>query len=281
MKAVIFPGQGAQYQGMGANLFDQFPDLIAQADSLLGYSIRDLCINDPKQVLNNTLYSQPALYTVNAMSYYEWADRTGEQPSYLAGHSLGEYNALLAAGAFDFVTGLKIVKKRAELMASCSGNYGMAAVLGLPAEETEAVIKDNQLEDLFIANYNTNNQQVISGSISSLQQAEEIFYDNYALNYVMLKVTGAFHSPYMDAASSQFANFLSEFSFKMPTISVIANVTAKPYVARDDIIPNLANHINSPVQWLESVRYLKQKNVKDFIELGGSKILTDMIKHIS
>ncbi len=278
MKAIVFPGQGAQHKGMGADVFDSFPDMVAEADELLGYSIRDFCMNSTEQELSNTKYSQPVMYTINTMFYHELMDKTGQFPDYLAGHSLGEYNALLAAEVFDFQTGLKIVKKRGELMAS-EDSYGMAAVLGLSSEETETIIKDNNLTDLFIANYNTHIQQVISGPITSLKDAEEIFYDNYALKYVILKVSGAFHSPYMNGASSQFKQFLSEIEFKVPKIPVIANVTTKPHKL-DGIVPNLSSHINSPVKWFESIVYLKQKGVKKFMEPGNSTVLNDMIKHI-
>jgi malonyl CoA-acyl carrier protein transacylase len=156
-------------------------------------------MNSSEQQMGETQYAQPSLYIVNAMLYYARIEDTGIKPDYLVGHSLGEYTALLAAEVFNFQTGLKLVKKRGELMSSQAG-YGMAAVMGLLPEEVEQIIIDNHLTDLYIANYNTNNQTVISGSSDKLIIAEKIFYDNFAFNYVRLKVSNAFHSPYMDSA---------------------------------------------------------------------------------
>ena len=142
MLAYLFPGQGSQKKGMGLSLFEHYPELVKEADAILGYSIEDLCLNDPDDLLKQTQYTQPALYVVNALSYLERIKEDGKEPDYVAGHSLGEYDALFAAGVFDFATGLKLAKRRGELMAEAR-NGGMAAVIGMKENEIRKVIEVN------------------------------------------------------------------------------------------------------------------------------------------
>jgi trans-AT polyketide synthase, acyltransferase and oxidoreductase domains len=154
MTTYIFPGQGSQVKGMGADLFSAYPSHIQQADNILGYSIARLCLEDPDNQLNNTNYTQPALYIVNALSYLKKIQEDQTTPNYVAGHSLGEYSALFAAGVFDFETGLKLVQKRGELMHQATGG-GMAAVIGLQNDAVDNVIKQNALSTISIANVNS------------------------------------------------------------------------------------------------------------------------------
>ena len=167
MLAYLFPGQGSQKKGMGLSLFEHYPELVKEADAILGYSIEDLCLNDPDDLLKQTQYTQPALYVVNALSYLERIKEDGKEPDYVAGHSLGEYDALFAAGVFDFATGLKLAKRRGELMAEAR-NGGMAAVIGMKENEIRKVIEENELQQIDIANLNSPNQIVISGPKLSL-----------------------------------------------------------------------------------------------------------------
>lgn len=162
MTTWVFPGQGSQYPGMGKGLFDELKELVSQADGVLGYSIAELCLLDPNGKLKQTEYTQPAIYTVNALHYFKRLMETGKQPDFVAGHSLGEYNALLAAGAFDFATGLQLVQRRARLMSKASGG-AMAAILQIPAEEIAEMLAKAGLVGIDIANYNTPSQTVISG----------------------------------------------------------------------------------------------------------------------
>ncbi|MFV8799531.1 ACP S-malonyltransferase [Yersinia sp. LJYL362] len=276
--AILFPGQGAQRPGMGASLFDIYPKLLAEAEDITEFSIRDFFLNSPADRFSNTLYVQPALYTVNALYYRRYIDQCGTLPQFLAGHSLGEFNALHAAGVFDFETGLHLVKKRALLMSESQGG-GMAAVLGLNAEEVIQVIVENNLFDLTIANINSDLQMVISGPIESIKQAEEIFYDNYAIKYVVLRVSGAFHSTMLNTAAIKFSEYIQSFSFLPPQIPVIANRTASPYTL-SSIIQNLSEHINRPVMWRQSVIYMRAQGVDRFTEMGDSSLLLDMVKNI-
>jgi len=151
MTVFIFPGQGSQIKGMGGTLFNQFKDFTDQANTILGYSIQTLCLEDPQQQLKQTQYTQPALYIVNALTYFKKIQETGQKPTYVAGHSLGEYNALLAAGVFDFETGLKLVKKRGEFMSQV-GEGAMASVSGLTADAIYIILSQYGLTNVVIAN---------------------------------------------------------------------------------------------------------------------------------
>ncbi len=263
---------------MGASVFDVYPELLANAEDIAGFSIRDFFMDSPAERFSDTRYVQPALYTVNALHYRKYLEEGGALPAFLAGHSLGEFNALQAAEVFDFETGLRLVKQRALLMSESHGG-GMAAVLGLNAEEVAQVIADNNLPGLSVANFNSDLQVVISGPIESIRLAEEIFYDNYAIKYVVLKVSGAFHSAMLDTAAMKFADYLREFSFLPPQIPVISNRTASPYTAASTV-KNLAEHINQPVMWRQSVIHMREQGASEFIEMGDTSLLLDMIKNI-
>jgi len=278
MITYLFPGQGAQKAGMGKDLFDHFPKHVKTADKVLGYSIKEICLNGPEDKLSQTNYAQPALYVVNALSYLAEVGRINDEPDFLAGHSLGEYNALFAAKAFDFETGLLLVKKRGELMAQAQ-NGGMAAVVGFTKEQIEEVLQDNKIDTIDIANFNTNEQVVISGKKESIINAQKLFENAGAKMYIVLKVGGAFHSRYMQEASDEFRDFLSGFSFSSLRIPVIANVNALPY-KNEGVLENLANQIRNPVRWLESILYLYNQENMFFKELGEGNILTNMLKKI-
>jgi malonyl CoA-acyl carrier protein transacylase len=225
MRTYMFPGQGSQAKGMGAGLFDEYKEYTQLADSILGYSIKELCVEDPRQELNKTQFTQPALYVVNALSYFKKVERSGK-PDFLAGHSLGEFNALLAAECFDFETGLRLVKKRGELMGKVTGG-GMAAILNATKEQIEATLAQNGLHNVDLANYNTPSQIVISGLADEIMRAQPLFQVGKLL-YYPLNTSGAFHSRFMKAVRDEFAQYLSGFTFAEPKIPVIANVTARP-----------------------------------------------------
>ena len=201
MQLVVFAGQGSQFKGMGQALFKKFPSETAQASATLGYDIQALCTQDPDKQLHLTQYTQPALYVVNALS---WIDKQPSftQVDYLMGHSLGEYNALHAAGAFDFVTGLKLVKERGRLMAAASGG-GMLAVLGMQADSLQEFLKSNQLSQVEIANYNTASQFVLSGDKKQIDQALALL-EKQKIQTIPLNVSAAFHSSYMQSAAKEF-----------------------------------------------------------------------------
>lgn len=279
MITFVFPGQGSQSKGMGGAIFDDFKELTAQADDILGYSIKKLCVEDPDQHLNLTQYTQPALYTVNAFSYLKKLQEGRSEPDYVAGHSLGEYDALFAAGAFEFATGLELVKKRGELMSRASGG-GMAAVVGLYEEQIIEVLTHNNLQNIDLANYNSPTQIVLSGLRKDIEQAKLIFEEVANVQMVvLLKTSAAFHSRYMAEAKKEFEAFVNTFTFLPIKIPVISNVNARPY-KQLEMQQNLINQITHPVKWTESIRYLMGTGEMEFEEIGPGNVLTGLVRRI-
>lgn len=278
MTVYVFPGQGAQSKGMGGTLFDDYREYTQKADAILGYSIKDLCLNDPHNQLADTRYTQVAMYVVNALVYLIKSKQRGSKPDYVAGHSLGEYDALFASGAFDFETGLKLVQKRAELMSQATGG-GMAAVIGLDEEKVKKVLEENNLTEVTAANFNAPVQIVLSGKKEAIENAKPLFEKAGARLYIPLNVSGAFHSKYMEDASREFGQFMESFQFGKLEIPVISNVTARPY-AQEDIKKNLILQITHPVKWTETIRYLMGKGEAEFEEIGHGTVLTGLIKQI-
>jgi malonyl CoA-acyl carrier protein transacylase len=284
MIAFVFPGQGSQKRGMGQGLFDEAPQYAAverDVDRILGYSLRKLCLEDPDNRLKETQFTQPCLYVVNALHYYK-AVSQGARPAYLAGHSLGEYNALLAAGVFDFLTGLRLVQKRGELMSQAK-NGGMAAVIDLGATLVAKVIKENGLASIDVANFNSPSQTVVSGPIEDIRRAGPLFEKGGARIYMPLQVSAAFHSRYMANAAKAFADFLAPMSFAAAKTPVIANVTARPYPtdnASESVKSLLVNQMAHSVQWTQSIRFLIGQGVTQFSEMGPGNALTRLAQQI-
>lgn len=278
MTVYMFPGQGSQTVGMGENLFDQFPALVKKADEVLGYSIKDLCLHDAEKKLNLTQYTQPALFIVNALTYFHKIQQTQTKPHYVLGHSLGEYNALLAAEVFDFETGLRIVQERGKLMGEVRGG-SMAAVVGLNEEKINDIFGKHHLSEVEIANYNTPTQFVLSGLEEQIKQAAPIFSQVEGCLYIPLKVSGAFHSRHMKPLQASFKEFLRDIQFKAPTLPVIANVNAKPYESQH-VSDNLIQQIASPVRWTDSINYLLKLGENDFEEIGPGKVLSGLLRKI-
>ncbi len=276
MSTVVFPGQGAQHKGMGTELFEEFTDLTVIADQVLGYSIRDLCVEDAGNCLNLTQFTQPALYTVNAFHYFHHL-KNHPKPNVLAGHSLGEYCALLAAGAFDFKMGLKLVQKRGELMSQAQ-NGGMLAVIRTTQQQVEQILSQHQLDAIDVANYNSPSQLVLSGEAADVVLAQKAF-DSEGVFCIPLKVSGAFHSRLMKQAARAYQEFLSDFEFLPLKIPVIANVTGLPY-HDDQIKTMLVQQLCSSVQWTNTVRYLMGVNQADVIEVGPGQVLSKLTEEI-
>jgi len=277
MIAYVFPGQGSQVKGMGQDLFDKYPDIIGKADKILGYSLEELCLIDPKRQLGQTQFTQPALYTINVLTYLEAIKIVGRKPDYVAGHSLGEYSALFAAGVFDFETGLRLVKKRGELMGQATGG-GMAAVIGLNESIVEEILRKSGFANVKIANYNSPKQFVISGRIADIDGIAD-FFDIPDAMFIPLNVSGAFHSQYMTQAKQIFAAYLDQFKFAEIAIPVISNVSARPY-KREIIKQVLADQMTNPVNWTESIRYLMGLGVAEYVEIGPGNVLTKLIQQI-
>jgi malonyl CoA-acyl carrier protein transacylase len=274
----VFPGQGSQKPGMGAELFGRFPEQVALADAELGFSTEELCVHDPSRKLDQTEFTQPALFVVNALSFLERLAESGPMPHFVAGHSLGEYDALFAAGVFNFQTGVKLVKQRASLMGQASGG-AMAAVIGLTTNEIREALTSAGLNSIDIANLNSPKQVVISGPEQDLGSSQTALEQAGAQLFKRLNVSAAFHSRYMADAQQKFAVFLDQFEFAPPRIPVISNVTAHPYDPQQ-IKENLIQQITHPVRWTESIQWLLRQPVPEFHEVGPGKVLSGLIRRI-
>ncbi|MEJ2415410.1 MAG: ACP S-malonyltransferase [Exilibacterium sp.] len=277
MLAYVFPGQGAQFKGMGDGLWERFPEVVSCADNVLGYSLKNLCLGDKSGALSQTQYTQPALFVVNHMFYLAALEENGQEPDYVAGHSLGEYNALLAAGAFDFETGLRLIAKRGALMANAVDG-GMAAVLGLTAAHIQDVLKQQGLQTLELANLNTRYQTILSGPEDSLKRAERPMTDAGG-QLIPLRVSGAFHSRAMREASEAFAEFLRPYEFNWLRIAVISNVDAVPY-PQGQVKSLLSRQIDSAVRWLDCIEYLLTHGARRVEQIGPNTIVKDMVQRI-
>jgi malonyl CoA-acyl carrier protein transacylase len=278
-KICLFPGQGSQSKGMGAELFERYADWTADADAVLGFSIRELCVDDPRGELGLTQFTQPALYTVNALTYRARQDAGAPAPDFVAGHSLGEYNALQAAGVFDFADGLRMVRRRGEIMGQVSGG-GMAAVVGLePARIREVLDASEAGRRLDVANFNSFDQTVIAGPKDDLATVKADFEAAGVRAYIPLNVSAPFHSRYMHEPQATFAAFLEDIPFVAPTIPVMSNVTGKPYEA-ERLRETLSAQIGSSVHWLESMVYLLDQPEPEFEEVGPGSVLTKMLAQI-
>ncbi len=273
MKAVIFPGQGAQKRGMGATLFEKYRTHAEEASEILGFWIDRLCREGSDAELQDTRFTQPALYVVGALAWLDYAEK--ERVAFAAGHSLGELNALFAAGAFEFGEGLRLVRRRAELMAAARGG-AMAAVVGLSEVEVRRLLAERR-SALRVANLNAPTQVVIAGTREEVVAAEEYFVKNGAM-YRVLNVSGAFHTPHMADAAARFAEHVEEAYFRPLQLSVISNVTACPYPS--DVRSLLARQMTSEVRWVDSVQYMLNEGVDEFVELGASKVVTPLVAQI-
>jgi len=274
MKSVwVFPGQGSQYKGMGAALLDRYPHLVKEADEVLGYSLRRLILEDPDNVLNSTDFTQPALFVTTALSFLEKRDHNLPLPQFYAGHSLGEFNALFAAGGFAFATGVALVKRRGQLMAQAPKG-AMAAVLGLEHTTVREILAGSSYTGLDIANINSATQVVISGLFEEIHACEPLFVQAGA-KYVRLNVSAAFHSRCMLGVQEAFAKFVSGVSLQPLTAEVISNYTARPY-SRTGYQDLLIQQITHPVRWYESLSWLLAQGPLSLEEIGPGDVLTKL-----
>ena len=263
---------------MGGDFFDRFPDWTTAADQTLGYSIRELCLDDPRDELGQTRFTQPALFVVNAMTWRAREQEGRPQPDFLAGHSLGEFNALLAAGVFDFTTGLALVQRRGRIMSAVRGG-GMAAIIGLTPERIEAVLAESEAgRRLDVANFNSFDQTVIAGPKDDIDAVRPAFKVAGG-RAIPLNVSAPFHSRYMRDAQEEFTAYLRGFALEAPRIAVVANVTGRPYDP-GGVGDTLARQIGSSVRWLDSVLFMLDRGVADVEEVGPGQVLTKLVAQI-
>jgi trans-AT polyketide synthase/acyltransferase/oxidoreductase domain-containing protein len=278
MKAWMFAGQGSQQRGAGAQLFTRFPALVEEADDLLGFSLRKLCMEGDAASLADTRVTQPLVFVTNALAAQARIEDGEQMPQVALGHSLGEYNALLLAGCFDFGAGLKLVQRRAQCFHQIIGGT-MAAVVGVPPCDVTRALANAAISGVEIANYNTPTQVVLAGPRALVDECERPLQAAGARLFVRLKVGGPFHSSYMVPARDAFAEYLQTFSFRPPSLTVVANFTARPY-EREKLAATLLAQICSPVRWAESIAGLIERLDPEFVEIGYSGVLTRLLEAI-
>jgi [acyl-carrier-protein] S-malonyltransferase len=284
--AWVFPGQGSQSIGMGRDLFDNVKParaIFEEADRALGFPLSRLCFEGPEEVLRQTVNAQPALVTAAFACLEAIREVNGEKlakPSYTAGHSLGEYTALAAAGVFDFTTAVRLARERGWLMHEAGQRLsgGMAAIIGLEEAKLAEVCRQS---DTVIANINSPGQIVISGATENLTKAMELAKAAGASRAIPLQVSGAFHSPLMRSAVEGMTGIIQAATFTHPAIPVIANMTAMPLTTAEAVKEELINQLTNPVQWQRSIEYMVKQGVDTFIEIGPGKVLTGLIRRIN
>jgi len=289
MISIVFPGQGSQKVGMGSDIYNNFnfvKTLFDQADNILGYKISDLILNGPQEKLNETTYTQPAIYLVGYAICEVLKKETKffqNNFQYFAGHSLGEYTALTIANVISFEQGLKLLKYRGEFMQSAVpvGEGGMLAVLGTDADEIKKMIDKYYKEiKIYLANDNSNGQLILSGKNEDIEKFTAVLKEKKIKN-IKLPVSAPFHCKLMRSATLKMEIKINEEKMKESNYSVISNVVANEYKNVEEIKKLLIKQIESPVRWRETIEFMISKGTKTFVEIGPGKVLSGLIKRIN
>lgn len=290
--ALVFPGQGSQFVGMGRALYDASAaarKVFDQADEILGFPLSRLCFHGPADELEDTINAQPAILTVSIAALEAMKERLAEAghkvtPAVVAGHSLGEFSALIAAGVLDFPAGLQLVRERGRLMKEAGEESpgGMAAVIGLDADTLAAVCQDAANGDVItVANENCPGQTVISGEVAALLRAMEMAKERGAKRVARLGISIASHSPLMGRAAAGLQDVLARLPLGTPQMPVVANVTGTVMLSVDDVRQELAHHVERPVNWTRSVAEMVNGGVTTFVEVGPGQVLSGLIRRIN
>ena len=290
--AFVFPGQGSQYVGMGKALFDVSETarhVFRRADDILGFGLTRMCFEGPEHELNDTINAQPAILTVSVACLSAMRERwksLGQvvAPTYVAGHSLGEFTALVAADVIDFETALLLVRERGRLMKENGTEHpgGMLAVLGLDREVVEAIVADASVSGVItLANAKSPGQIVLSGEGAALDRATVLARERGAARVVRLPISIASHSPLMARAAAQFGEIVARLPLRQPRIPIVANITGQILTSADDIRKELADQLLKTVQWTASVVEMVTRGSHEFLEIGPGQVLSGLIRRIS
>lgn len=284
--AYVFPGQGSQAVGMGQAIADAFQtahDVFKEADQVLGYDLSEICFKGPEDTLRLTENTQPALLTTSVALWSVFAERAPE-PDYVAGHSLGEYSALVAAGALSFAQAVRTVRTRGKAMEEAvpDGAGAMAAVLGMNQDELAEICRrvSDEHGTVELANLNCPGQIVISGSRAGVQAASKQARAAGARRVMSLAVSGPFHSSLMSSAAERLRTSLQEIDIETARVPVVSNVSARPIQKGEDIREALVQQVASPVRWEDSVRWMLEQGTDTFVEIGPGRVLSGLIRKI-
>ena len=280
-KAFVFPGQGSQFVGMAKDILDEHSvakKYLQQAEDILGFDLANLMFNGPEDKLLQTSVTQPAIFVHSVLAALTYKDF---KPDAVAGHSLGEFSALVAAGVLSFEDGLRLVQARANAMQKACDEQesGMAAIIGLDDEKVEEIC--SEIDTLVVpANYNTSGQVVISGTMDGIEKAIVAFQEAGARMAIKLKVNGAFHSPLMKSAEDELAAKIEETNFHAPICPIYQNVVATAVTDVEEIKTNLIKQLTAPVRWTQTIKQMKTDGFESFEELGPGKVLSGLIRKI-